>query len=185
MYDTGQAQTSVAILPQAHSELMDATRTSPDKPNPQSGWLKRLPKTQPILPVPSKPILPHQTEGQATARANKRQRLAGDGRFAQEQVKAMLHDLQEKGDIKPETTAPTRGPAAGARGNQSDQARLDALLAARDCQKCQWTKTNTKGCPKCMGLWHKEMRLTQYNLKALQEKLSSECIASTGKNAMA
>ena len=177
----GQAQTSVAILPQAHSELVDDTRTSPDQPNPQSEWLKRLPQTQPNLPVSSKPILlksskQHQTERLATARANKRKRLAGDGRFAQEQVKAKLHELQEKGDIKPEATAPTRDPAAGARGNQSDQARLYALLAARECQKCQWTKTNTKGCPECMGLWCKEMRLTQYNLTALQEKLGSECI---------
>ena len=53
----------------------------------------------------------------------------------------------------------------------SDQAKLDALIAARDCQKCQWTNKNTKGCPECMGFWFLRTRLTQCNLTLLQETL--------------
>ena len=53
----------------------------------------------------------------------------------------------------------------------SDQAKLDALIAARDCQKCQWTNKKTKGCPECMGFMYQRMRLTTHNLQLFQEKL--------------
>ena len=62
--------------------------------------------------------------------------------------------------------------------DESDQAKLHALKAARDCKKCQWNhasnETPVKGCPECMGFWYQRYRLTQYNLTALQAQLKEK-----------
>ena len=57
---------------------------------------------------------------------------------------------------------------------ETDQAKLAALVAARDCKKCQWNSKGLKGCGQCMGWFYQVMRLTKYNLPALQAKLQQE-----------
>ena len=57
--------------------------------------------------------------------------------------------------------------------HQTDQAKLAAWEAARDCSKCQWHK-GLKGCPQCLGWFYLRSRLTRHNLPALQAKLQQE-----------
>ena len=69
----------------------------------------------------------------------------------------------------------SRTPVVGRPGlkHQSDPDKLAALVAARDCEKCQWQK-GRKGCQKCLGFFYQIMRLTTHNLPALQAKIQQE-----------
>ena len=102
----------------------------------------------------------HKKQRQEIARACKRQRRAGDGRFPQADIQAKLRQLQEQGEVQPE---PAPGPK-----DQYEEAlqKLQALQACHECTKCQWThQGHIKGCKACLGQWYGQVRLTPFNLE--------------------
>ena len=82
---------------------------------------------------------------------------------------------EPSGEGESSSSEDQRTPVIGRPGfkHQTDQAKLAALIAARDCKECQWAN-KVKGCRQCMGFFYSVMRLTQYNLQALQQKLEQE-----------
>ena len=160
--------------------------------NPQpTGWLQKRPKLgandlelqRQQLRLEAK----HKKQRQEAARANKRQRLEGDGRFAQEgvraklrelqaqeaskvrelqgleAVKATLRELQEKGEVtRPEPVNPI----------EEARKQLQALELCQTCPNCQWTAQKTKGCKHCLGQYSSKLRLTQYSLEHQRQVVS-------------
>ena len=101
----------------------------------------------------------HKKQRQETARACKRQRREGDGRFPQEGVKTKLRQLQERGEVRPEPAPAPKDAVAEA------CQRLHALENCQTCIKRQWTREMTKGFKACLGQFWNKLRLTRYGLE--------------------
>ena len=112
-----------------------------------------------LLPAPlgNDELQWHKKERQEAARACKRQRLAGDGRFPQEEVKAYLRSLQEKGEVQPEPTPEPQDPLKEA------FEKLQAFESCLQCSRCTGT-SKTKGCKSCLGQFCCKYRLTMPSL---------------------
>ena len=156
------------------------------EPARASGWIRvRQDKMQAakdktgLLPVrEDKTKVSYQSKRQAAKQGKlPAKRLHKQGPEVHEIIQAATSKKQD--DPEPDDSGSSaddaRTPVIGQPSlkHQSDQAKLAALEAARDCSKCQWNQ-NTKGCPQCLGWFYLRMRLTRYNLPALQAKIQQE-----------
>ena len=160
--------------------------------NPQpTGWLQKRTKLgandMELQRQQRRQEASHKKQRQEAARAAKRQRREGEGRFAQEQVKAKLcelqaqeankvrelqglqavkaklRELQEKGEVtRPEPVNPI----------EEARKQLQALEICQTCPNCQWTAQKTKGCKHCLGQYSSKLRLTQYSLEHQRQVVS-------------
>ena len=160
--------------------------------NPQpTGWLQKRPmlgaNDMELQRQQRRQEASHKKQRQEAARAAKRQRREGEGRFAQEQVKAKLRELQaqeankvrelqglqavkatlrelqEKGEVtRPEPVNPI----------EEARKQLHALELCQTCPNCQWTAQKTKGCKHCLGQYSSKLRLTQYSLEHQRQVVS-------------
>ena len=156
------------------------------EPAKATGWIPvRRDKTQllPIAPpgqVTSKAPPQSRVSKRELARQSKppAKRLHKSGPEVHEIIQAAINKgasasaSEPSGEGESSSSEDQRAPTIGRPGykHQTDQAKLAALIAARDCQECQWAN-KVKGCPQCMGFFYQVMRLTEYTLQALQEKL--------------
>ena len=165
--------------------------------NPQpTGWLQKRPKLgandMELQRQQRRQEASHKKQRQEAARAAKRQRREGEGRFAQEQVKAKLRELQaqEANKVRELQGLQLQGPQAvkwklrelQEKGevtrpepvNPIEEARkqLQALEICQTCPNCQWTAQKTKGCKHCLGQYSSKLRLTQYSLDHQRQVVS-------------
>ena len=120
------------------------------QPSQPSGWIQKLP-----TPVSNDQLKWHKKQRQEEARACKRQRRAGDGRFPQEEVKAYLRRLQEEGEVQPEPAPEPKDQL------QEAFEKLQAFETCVSCARCTWREGKSKGCKSCLGQFYYTHRLTR------------------------
>ena len=123
---------------------------SKGQPSQPSGWIERLP-----APVRKDQLQWHRKQRQEEAKACKRQRLAGDGRFPQEAIKAYMRRLQGVGEAHPEPAPEPKDPTKEA------FEKLQAFETCVSCTRCTWTSQKSKGCRRCLGQFYHKCRLTR------------------------
>ena len=102
------------------------------------------------------------------ARAAKRCRKNGDGRFqhpdllaklrktkAQEEIKEAVRELQWRGEIKPEPE-----PTAEEKADLEVQ-KLAAFEKCASCTTCEWSRQGSKSCRGCLGQFCRTHRLNK------------------------
>ena len=151
------------------------------EPARASGWIPVRPNKTELLPVDMDKtrVTYRKRPGGPAAKLGKppAKRLHKQG----PEVHAIIQAATSKEQVSPEPSESSSSsddspaPVVGKPSlkHQTHQAKLEALVAARDCEKCQWEK-GKKGCPQCMGWFYQVMRLTHHNLEWLQVQIQQE-----------